>query len=255
MSHPYSQFPQSSFWKGAVATRKRTELADLYKPKFPIKKTDRISTYGSCFAQHFSRALIARGYNWVNSETPPHPLSSENCTRFNYGFFSSRTGNIYTTSLFRQWAELSQLNSPLNLKNYVPGNSIKPSRIEYWEKDQRFYDPLRPTIEPNGLETVTELKQCLSHTLNCFRASYKSADIMVFTLGLTEKWINKRSGLEYSICPGTVAGEFDPNIHQFQNMTVEAVQSELLKAIRLMRQSCCSHRRIENVFPFSCGCL
>jgi len=219
--NPYSNLPSKAFWRPSVADRSYFAIEGLWDPKFEIRKGMKVSTYGSCFAQHIGQALRRRGFNWHISETAPDSLSAQSKKNFNYEIFSSRTGNIYTTSLLKQWTE------------WALGESNPPE--EYWTKDGRFYDPFRPAIEPEGFASLEEMLASRAHALACFRDSFENVNVFVFTLGLTELWMNKAKGYEYPMCPGTVAGEFDPENHVFENMTVNTVRENLVAAIKLMR--------------------
>ncbi|MDQ7070204.1 MAG: GSCFA domain-containing protein, partial [Rhodobacterales bacterium] len=198
------------------------DIAGLWQPKLPIYADDKIATFGSCFAQHFGRALVKKGYTWYSTEPSPPGLSSSSQQKFNYGVFSCRTGNIYTTSLLRQWVE------------WATGKTSPPD--EYWEKDGRFYDPFRPAIEPDGFETREEMERSRQHTIQMFMEIIASSDVFVFTLGLTESWFNKQGKYEYPMCPGTVAGEFDPKKHIFKNQDTGFVKENLMKAIELIKE-------------------
>lgn len=198
------------------------EIAGLWEAPFPIHEETRIATYGSCFAQHFSRALLSRGYVWLNTEPAPAGVTEAAARDFNYGIFSSRTGNIYTTSLFRQWVEWAL--------------EITPVPTEYWVKDGRIYDPFRPTIEPEGFGSVEEMEKSRRYCIAAFRESILSCNLLVFTLGLTESWWNAQGNYEYPLCPGTHAGQFDPGNHAFVNQDYDLVRGNLVKAITLIRQ-------------------
>lgn len=219
--NPYSNLDTKAFWKKAVAEKSMFDLSDLWAPKFKVEATQRVSTYGSCFAQHFGRALKKNGLNWFIAEQPPLKLSEANQTKFNYGIFSSRTGNIYTTSLLLQWVKWA-----LNIE--------KPSD-EVWEKNGRFFDPFRPRVEPNGFESTEELFASRAQTIRSFEESFRRASLFVFTLGLTESWFNNSNDTEYPMCPGTIAGEFDETIHKFKNQSFSEIKEALVEAIRLMR--------------------
>lgn len=221
--NPYKNLPEKAFWKKAVAERSMFDLKELWDPKFKIELTQSVATYGSCFAQHFGRALKNHGFNWFIAEQAPQKLSEKNKARFNYGIFSSRTGNIYTTSLLLQWVKWA-------LNKSKPGD-------EFWEKNGRYFDPFRPIVEPNGFETKEEMQASRLETINSFEQSFKKANVFVFTLGLTESWFNRVDGNEYPMCPGTVAGEFDPEQHVFKNQKFVEVKSALIEAIALMREA------------------
>jgi hypothetical protein len=220
--HPYKGLGESSFWSTAVAQKNMFDICDLWKPKIKITERTQFSTYGSCFAQHFGRSLKSRGFHWLITETAPAGLGEENTQKFNYGVFTARTGNIYTSSLLKQWVEWAAPSAHL------------PEEI--WERKGRFYDPFRPNIEPDGFESPEELHESRANTVAAFRRSILEADIFVFTMGLTESWVNKPHGYEYPTCPGTIAGEFSEELHGFVNQDYSTIRRNLIQAIKQIRR-------------------
>ncbi|MCP1470661.1 hypothetical protein J3E64_002349 [Sphingobium sp. OAS761] len=234
-SNPYGDLPGKAFWRPAVADRSMFDIDELWTPKFRIAPKAPVATFGSCFAQHIGNALKNRHFNWLMAETPPPGMSEEGAKLYNYNVFSARTANIYTTSLLRQWT------------SWALGHGSPPD--EYWRKGERYYDPFRPAIEPNGFESLAEMRQSREEVIKAFRACIENAHFFVFTLGLTESWFNRHEGYEYPMCPGTVAGEFDENAHEFRNQGFEEVRSALMDAIRMMRQANPKLRFILTVSP------
>lgn len=222
-SNPYSDLPQRAFWAPSVGQRNMFDIDKLWEAPFRITKKTGIATYGSCFAQHFSRALIANGYSWLNAEPAPKGFSPENAKRHNYDIFSARTANIYTTSLLRQWVE------------WALGHGEPPDI--HWEKNGRIIDPFRPTIEPEGFASVEEMLSSRRTCIAAFRRSIIGCGIFVFTLGLTESWWDAEGGFEYPMCPGTAAGTFDPDRHVFENQDYATVLRNLRQAIRMIRDA------------------
>lgn len=218
---PYDSLPEKAFWSSGVARRNPLEVTGLWDPKAPITTSMPISTYGSCFAQHFSRALVARGFSWLNAEPAPARLPDELAQKFNYGVFSARTGNIYTVGLLRQWIA------------WASGEEEMPAEI--WEKNGRFYDPFRPRIEPEGFASREELLASREMVLEAFLRSITEAKLFVYTLGLTESWVNTEAGYEYPMCPGTAAGTFDPDRHQFFNRTFVEIHKVLRDCLKRLR--------------------
>jgi hypothetical protein len=235
MSNPYLDLPKRAFWRPAIAERSLFDLEDVWRPKFPIATTDKFVTFGSCFAQHIGRALSARGFSWYSAEPAPNGLSPANARLFNYDVFSARTGNIYTTSLLEQWTRWA-----------VGGTEIPE---ELWKKDGRIFDPFRPAIEPNGFASRQEMVSNRAATVSGFRRCIEAADFFVYTLGLTESWKNKPDRYEYPMCPGTVAGKFDPDRHVFKNQAVAEVAESLRRAMDLMREVNPALRFILTVSP------
>ena len=233
--NPYETLPSKAFWKPAVAERSMFDMEELWDPKFHIRKQNNVVTFGSCFAQHIGNALQNRGFNWLKTELPPYGLLSKNAKRFNYDVFSARTGNIYTTSLLKQWTEWAL--------------DKKPIPDECWIKDGRFYDPFRPRVEPNGFASREEARGSLLHTVKAFRQCIEQANFFVFTLGLTESWFNSTHGYEYPICPGTLAGEFNAIEHKFKNQNFNEILSSLVDATSMMKEINPSLRVILTVSP------
>lgn len=234
MTHPYENMGPESYWKTAVATPGAYGLSGLWTPKFSVKQSHRIVTAGSCFAQHIGKALSDRGYGWQDCEVPPPFLLGADARRFGYGIFSFRTGNIYTPSMLLQWLELAY--------------GARPEVSEVWEKDGRFFDPLRPAIEPDGFASADELWAARQLTYAALRRAIETSDVLVFTLGLTERWHNAETGLEYALCPGTVAGTFDPEQHVFVNANTRRTMNALKRALKFARSK---NRRLKVLLTVS----
>jgi hypothetical protein len=223
MKHPYDHLPPSAFWRTGVAELSPLAIRDVWTPKFDIRPDDSVATAGSCFAQHIGRALAARGCNWFDAEPAPAALSAANRTRFNYGIFSFRTANIYTAAMLRQWIE------------WALGKSSPPEEI--WEEGGRFFDPFRPSVEPDGFESADELLTSRALTLKAVKRAVQYGSVFTFTLGLTEGWVNLRRGYVYAACPGTLHGTFDPALHGFRNFTHSAILADLTAAFDLARKA------------------
>ncbi|WP_390912291.1 GSCFA domain-containing protein [Pseudosulfitobacter sp. SM2401] len=221
MTHPYENMGPEAYWKSAVAEPGAHGLTGLWSPKFQIKPNHRIVTAGSCFAQHIGNALANRGYQWVDCEPAPPFVLGQEARHYGYGVFSFRTGNIYTPSILLQWLELAY--------------GLREEVREIWEKNGRFYDPLRPAIEPGGFASEDEVWAARAVTYASLRKAVETANVFVFTLGLTERWMNRETGLEYALCPGTVAGTFDSSVHAFSNATTRQTMRALTKSLKLLK--------------------
>jgi len=219
---PYDQLPDEAFWRPAVANKSMFDLNDIWDPKFNISPEHKVVTYGSCFSQHLGRHLSDRAFTWLITEPPPRGLSESNAHLFNYNVFSCRTGNIYTTSLLKQWVD------------WALGKVELPDEI--WREGERCYDPFRPRIEPEGFISEEELILSRNQTITSFKAAINQADYFIFTMGLTETWANRKFGYEYPMCPGTAAGEFNKDEHVYSNQRTSQIIQALESAIDLMRQ-------------------
>ena len=213
--NPYSKLPAQAYWRTGVARHAGSGklLPKLWSPKIALSREDSFLTVGSCFAQHIGEALHRAGLNRMLVEKAPAVLPEKMREQFGYGLFSFRTGNVYTASMLLQWLRWM----------------ADPSRMdrEIWGEGDEFHDPVRPSIEPGGFESVDDLFAARDATLSALRRGIEQADVFIFTLGLTETWSNVETGLVYASCPGTQAGDFDPDRHQFTNARFATVLDQL----------------------------
>lgn len=213
LPNPYESLPSNAIWRTAIAEKRPLEICELWKPKHPFERSQKVATFGSCFAQNLGRELKERGYVWFDAEPAPDIFAPAIQKQYNYGAFSARTGNINTVASLRQWV------------SWALDISTPPDEI--WEAKGRFFDPFRPSIEPNGFATPEELLASRDLVLRAIRNVVVNADWFVFTLGLTEGWVSSSKGYNYAMCPGTIAGEFDSNNHSFKNYTFAEISSDL----------------------------
>lgn len=217
--HPYAQLDDAHFWNRCVTGRELSAIPFDPAPKFQFRlDLERFGTAGSCFAQHFGRELVARGGQLLLAEAR-HPLVPETAGH-GYGVFSGRYGNIYNT---RQLREL-----------FEQALGVRPPVFEFCRHaDGRWIDMLRPRAVPDGFSSETDAKTDRLYHLRRVKHLLESCTTLVFTMGLTETWRNRRDGYSYGICPGVVAGAFDPEIHEFVNFDYEACRADLRAALEL----------------------
>lgn len=215
--HPYIGLSKKAFWKSGVSDVSPLEFTDIYTPKFTIGKKHNICAAGSCFAQHIGRQFKARKYTFLDREKPVGILGDSEKEAFGMNMYSARYGNIYS---------IQQL---VQLFSRADGSFV--SEETYWEKDGRFYDPFRPTIEPNGFATLDELEDDRRYHLEQVNTLIQLTHVFVFTFGLTESWINTNDGTVLPTCPGTIAGTYDDQKYAFKNFTHAEVLASAEKFI------------------------
>lgn len=221
MANPYMNLPKRQFWKTGVEQSHVLSTIDLWKKKIDISHEDRIVSAGSCFAQHISHRLAKSGYNFIDAEPAPKGLPKNLHKHYGYGTYSARYGNIYTSA---QLIELA-----LEALGEIPS-------LDYsWENKGRFYDPLRPNVEPDGLDSHEEVIFHRKYHLERVRYLLKICDVFIFTLGLTEGWVCRRSGRTLPTAPGTIAGDYDATLYEFKNFTHTEIKSDLIKFMDLMK--------------------
>lgn len=235
-ANPYDNLSNNKYWSSSISDWNDGTYRDLYNPKFSIDRNTKISTAGSCFAQHLTRNLKSRGYNFIDVEPAPPMLPDRLKNDFGYDMYSARHGNIYSS---RQLLCLIQ-------EAFGQRASEEP-----WENEGRFYDPLRPSIEPNGFGSAEEVRVLRQSHLASIRQMVRSSDLFLFTLGLTETWLSKDSGTAFQTCPGTAAGTFDEDKHVFINLKYTDILLDMQKVIFWMRRKNPNMKFVFTVSPVS----
>jgi GSCFA family/Sulfotransferase family len=218
--NPYRGLPSAQYWRSGVADVGHGQFDPVEAVKFRISQADKISTLGSCFAQHLARHIHNSGYNYFVAE----PLSAEEhqneAAALMASQFSARYGNVYTV---RQALQLLDRAS-----GWTPEEGI-------WQREGRFYDAFRPNVFIDGFKSEDALVAARTTHLAAVNQVFSESDVVVFTLGLTEAWTSTLDGAVYPIAPGVVAGSMDESRHSFNNFTYPEVLSDLLAWCRRLR--------------------
>lgn len=221
MNNPYASLPESAFWKTAVATQNPLSLPWMYQKKFTIDQDTSLMTAGSCFAQHITKILKTYNFNILDFEPAPHILPKALHRKYGYGLYSCRYGNIYTVRQFYQLIAEA-------FGEFFPEDVV-------WEKGKRFFDALRPNIEPSGYSTKEEVLLERKQHIHKVRKLLESADVIIFTLGLTEAWEHADSGTIFPTVPGSIAGNFS-KLYKFHNFTFPEVIDDFEKIILILNK-------------------
>lgn len=233
--HPYKDLPASSYWKRAVSTIEKHRLDPVIESKFRVNAAQRVSTAGSCFAQHISARLTKLGFNYFVPEDGGDLSESDRRAR-QYGVFSARYGNIYST---RQLVQLIK-------ECYGEREVSEPA----WKRpDGRWVDSLRPQVEPDGYDSPEATRQARLEHLGYVRQAFENCELFIFTLGLTETWTCKADGTAFPIAPGVVAGAYDPQRYEFLNLGVDQVVADLKEFLENLRSINPSVRVLLTVSP------
>lgn len=222
--HPYEDLPSRALWRTGVADAGGLPSDSWCRAKWLIRRDTAIATAGSCFAQHLGRRLKREGFAVLDVEPAPDLLPAARHEEFGYGIYSARYGNIYTARQMLQLAEEAFGRRPMS--EFV------------FEKGSRYVDALRPTIDPEGHATPEAVLAHRRHHLDRVGKLLRRADLIVFTLGLTECWEDIETGTVFPVCPGTAAGRFDPKLYRFRNLTFSETLEDLRAFRSLLRAEC-----------------
>ena len=220
MTTPYETLSPRHFWRTGVAAHTPFTVEDIYRKRFDISRQDKVAVAGSCFAQHVGRNLRDRGFSLVDVEPPLTGMSIETAHSYGLSIYSARYGNIYTARQLRQ------------LIDDAANDAVREE--DFFERDGRWYDGIRPNIEPGGFADLDEAMLIRRGHLAQVRRMVSLMDVFVFTFGLTEAWRNRSNGTIYPVCPGVIAGTFNDAEHAFANFTYEETKADFEAAMALM---------------------
>lgn len=227
--HPYDNLPADRFWRSGVSDRETDTLENFYTRKFEITRKDKVATAGSCFAQHVARHMKQRGFSIMDLEPPLPGLTTETAQKYGYETYSARYGNIYTARQLLQ----------LVIDAFGIGSGSDRSIVrdeDIFERNGRFFDGLRPNIEPDGFDSFDDAVAMRRVHLDKVRKMFLSMDVFVFTFGLTETWENIETGTVYPVCPGVIAGEFSDQTYRFRNLTFAETMADFKRAMTIVRR-------------------
>jgi len=213
VTSPYSDLPAHQFWRRSISNVAPHEVDPVVDPRFKIDIEARVATAGSCFAQHISRRLSGMGFNYFVPENG-EGLPAEAREGRQFGVFSARYGNLYTTAQLRQLFEEAF-------------GRRRPRDSAWLRRDGRLVDPFRPQVEPAGFVAQIDVAEARTQHLDAVRSVFRDSDVLVFTMGLTEAWRSRKDGSVFPLAPGVAAGQFDPGLHEFVNFDVDEVSRDL----------------------------
>ncbi len=219
MSHPYRSLPARQHWAKAVSANYDAATVGSF-PVPLVRANDKVVTAGSCFAANLIPYLEGAGFTYLKTEYT-HPIFSQiPPENLSYGKFSAGYGNIYTA---RQLLQLLKRC----LGQFTPQES-------HWVVDGKYIDCFRPALA-YAARSEREFNALTKSHLQAVKRAFAECDTFIFTLGLTEAWVSAIDGAAFPACPGTIAGEFDPERHKFINFTVNEVVEDLREFVRILR--------------------
>lgn len=199
----------------------------MLTPPFLIDREDKVATAGSCFAQHIARTLSAQGFGYLVTETGPAEQG--------YGLYPARFGNIYTVRQLRQ--------------TFQRAYGLFAPSDDAWRVGDHWVDPFRPGVQTGGFTDREALAADREAHLAAVRAMFEKADVFIFTLGLTEAWVNRTDGAVVPLAPGVAGAETTDGDYGFHNFTVQETIDDLLAFIDEVRILAPSLRIILTVSP------
>jgi len=210
--NPYSNLQNYAFWKLGVAQEDPCNIDNIYVKKFSIKSETKIAIAGSCFAQHISKQLKINGFDLIDEEPAPPGLPCELHQQFGYSMYSARYGNIYSVKQLLQLVQ--EVSGERDPSNFI------------WNRDDRYFDALRPLVEPEGYKSFHEVVDARKYHIEKVKNVLNQLDLFIFTLGVTEMWLDKETNTVFPIAPGVIAGKYDEKMHKFHNAKFNEIYTD-----------------------------
>jgi hypothetical protein len=215
MHNPYAKRADYTVWSRAVSGKTRLQMQVPTKPRFTITPLHKIATAGSCFAQYLSLALPDLGMSFMDYEkdrrAPGEPI------------FSARYGNIYTARQLLQLFEFAY--------------GLRENEGGSWVDQQGMHrDPLRPTLESLRGDSRDFIVRERELHLATVRRVFEEAEIFIFTLGLTEGWVGKSSGVVIPVHPGVLRIRTTDEEYRDCNFSVDETVSDLSRFLESIKK-------------------
>jgi hypothetical protein len=220
---PYDGLPANFYWKDSFRDPALAQLDPQGSVKFQLTPSSKIASAGSCFARRIAEDLRTFGFSYVVEEPGPSWLDDQTRRAYHYGLYSARYGDVLTALQFEQLLLRA-------LGRFAPQD-------EYWTSRRgAFLDPFRPLIQPGGFASLDELVEDRRAHLAAVVRAIQGSDVFIFTLGLTEAWVDRRDGAVFPVPPGRGRGDFDPERVEFQNFTSAQTAQAIERAFALLRE-------------------
>ncbi len=155
--------------------------------------------------------------------------------KFGYGIYSARYGNIYTAAQLLQLAREA-------FGELSPAHPV-------WQRDGRFFDAQRPSVEPQGFATPDDVMTHRRYHLQRVREVFSAVDLFIFTFGLTGAWIDRHSGTVYPTAPGRIAHDPDPDRFIFKNFSFDETYKNFVSFREMLKTRNGNVRFIVTVSP------
>jgi hypothetical protein len=224
LSHGYRSWKNSERNPDHAGTRLVTgKIIEIdHAPKFQLSRSDTVFTIGSCFARNVEEKLVLNGVRVVTADFGLTPDRYQFKTRSN-----SALNKYSTSSIFSHLEEL-----------FTQQRAPQDSMIEL--DDGTWFDPHASLTKPADLATVLDTRALIDATMNKARES----NYVFITLGLTESWIDKQTGLVLNIAPSIRMIKKYPGRFAWFNNTFVQCLDHMEQTLRLIWKYCREDMRI-----------
>lgn len=196
-------------------------------PKFAISKESAVYTIGSCFARNVERALLGKGLKV--------PTANVAINQDHY-VSKPRFGNTVLNK-YNPFSMASEILRGLSEVEYENRGLIEVSA-------GRYYDPAASHLGLMAYEDAVAIRDELDRISRKIRDS----DVFLLTLGLTESWFDRDSGIVFNqINPAQLRGIRNRLV--FENATVFSAYEKMQKALVCLKKHVVNAKVVVTVSP------
>ncbi|MCP5080279.1 MAG: hypothetical protein GY948_01125 [Alphaproteobacteria bacterium] len=194
-----------------------------FSPNFHLESGEKIFTIGSCFARNIEKALASRGFDVVTRR-----ILSAGHTLFRHR--ANILNNYGVPSILNEltWAldEDRPFDAEANLFELYP---------------DRFVDIHLPAaIRPASRDEVLERRKVITD----ITGEVKNCRVVVMTLGLTEVWFDRQSGLYLNYSPRRALVAKHPDRFELHVLSYADTLTYLRQIVAVLKQKCGSAQRL-----------
>lgn len=198
----FSRFQRSEKNPLSAASRLSTDgYAPVHvSPKFKLSKEDAAFTIGSCFARNVEWKLMHLGVNVLTSDfklAAEYYSTSTESTQGHRGVLNKYNPHSMRTEVLRSLGELDEL----------------PDEGFIQVGDEKWIDPQASSIAPNSLGEIRYVRSLLNEV----NGRVRNASVVFITLGLTETWYDRQTGLSLNQAPNMQIVRRMPDRFYFKN--------------------------------------
>lgn len=216
-SCPYNDLPEKAFFRNAVL--RQGDLDGASDKTLQLTASTKVMSAGSCFAARIATFIKKSGIHYL--EANDRSAADDSVREETPNQFSLRYGNIYT------------VRHLLQLLQRATGALMTEPPVAS-DKNGRYRNLARPAVL--SYASIDALRADDRDHLNNLMTLLRQADVFIFTLGLTEYWVDTQLDLALPTTPGCGYGDYDPARHQFRNASLADVTHELAQSFALLRQ-------------------
>ncbi|MCH1429408.1 MAG: GSCFA domain-containing protein [Chlamydiales bacterium] len=202
-------------------------VAVHHEPKFILSSQNSFFTMGSCFVREIEKFLLQRGLNVLLKDfTIPHELLDESFTGLKEEL--QKPEQAYRDrSILNKYSPLSMLNEleRVLLKKQILNDGLIKIR------DDVYFDAQVKNTKNGSKKEALKIRALVENSIEQIRY----ADCAIFTLGMTETWLDKELDIVQNIHPPFSLLKSHPDRFVFFNQNHENIVSCLKEIVSLLR--------------------